>query len=121
MFNRIRGNSGASQPTAPSAQGNQGVNLAATAGATAQEAASEKEGKGRVALGAAGLLAAGVVVAGVAVPAVAACKTKKAGITRVVNPLATAVGEWVMDGTTPLQRRLPAIGAKPAQGQEFDL
>lgn len=125
MFKRIRGNSGASQPTAPSAQGNQGANQGtnpvAAAGAAAQEAASEKEGKGRRALGAAGLFAAGVVVAGIAVPTVVASKTKKAGVARVVNPLATAVGEWVMDGTTPLQRRLPAIGAKPAQGQEFDL
>ena len=58
MFKRIRGNSGASQPTAPSAQGNQGANQGtnpvAAAGAAAQEAASEKEGKGRRALGAAG-------------------------------------------------------------------
>ena len=128
MFGRVRGNnSQASQQAAQPAQGNgtqnqnQATNPAAAAGAAAQEAASEKEGKGRRALGAAGLLAAGVVVAGIAVPAVVGSKTKKAGKERIVNPIATAVGEWVMDGTSPLQRRLPAVGAKPAQGREFDL
>lgn len=126
LFNRIRGN--ASQNTQTQQQQGQGQNSANMvvnqAGQTVQEEVSSKSGKAHVALGAAGLFAAGLAIAGIAIPTYVANRSKKSAEARITKPIAASVGAWIMDGTSPLQRQMPAIGSKPsdksAYGFDFD-
>ena len=111
----------ATSPAASTA-GAQVAGAAGQAAGAVAEAGSEKVSKFRRAMGVGGLLVATGVITGIGVPALIAHKTKKAAQDRFVAPVANAVGEWFMNGTTPNQRRMPAIGAKPSkQGYEFDV
>ena len=130
MFNRIRGAAAAAaqgaQATGAATQAGQGVAgvVAGQAGQSVQEAASHKAGKANVALGAAGLLIAGTAIAGIAIPTVIANKTKNYGVRAVSNPIAGAVGAFIMDGTSSLQRSIPAVGVDPTKNKNeygFDL
>lgn len=121
------GNQGAqagAQATAGQQAGGIVGQVAGQAGATAKEEVSSKAGKANVALGAAGLFTVGLTIAGMAVPAMIANKAKNTAVKKIANPIATAVGDWVMDGTSNLSRKMPAVGGrsrKKSNANEYGL